>query len=149
MKVQRLSAIFGLRGFLGASALAWIGMSSSVAQAALTSCLAEGAFLDLLECQDRTTGEAIGQSRGVVVDGDQFLSIQTGINGGGFSNFEIVQTQVEERDANGALLEDCRFVNNEPRGVFIFGFGAASPACDTAVAQQTLIFYDNEVRLTR
>jgi hypothetical protein len=142
MKVHRLSV------FLGAAALAWVGGMSSVARAALTSCFADGNFLDFVECRDQTTGEKIGQNGGVEVDGDQFLSFQSGINGG-FSNFEIIQSQVEVRDANGTLLEDCRFVNNEPRGVFIFGFGVASSACDTAVSQQTLIFYDNEVRLQR
>jgi len=130
-----------------AAAVALIGLGSGVARAALTSCSSQASFLDPAECADRNTGEVIGFTRGVAVDGDQFLSFSAGTNGGGFANFEIIQSQVEMRDANGTLLEDCRFVNDDPRGVFIFGFGAASSACDTAVSHQTLIFYDDEVRL--
>lgn len=140
MNVQKLSWL------AGASAVALVAVSSSVARAALLSCTSESSFLDLAECADRNTGELIGQSRGVSVDGDQFLSFQAGDNGG-FANFEIIQSQIEVRDENGTLLEDCRFVNNDPRGVFIFGFGAASSACDTGVALETTIFYDDAVRL--
>ena len=131
----------------GAAAVALVALSSSVARAAFTSCTTQSSFLELAECTDRNTGEVLGQSRGVAVDGDQFLSFAAGRNGGAFANFEIVQSQIEVRDANGTLLEDCRFVNTDPRGVFIFGFGAASSACDTGVALQTIIFYDDEVRL--
>lgn len=130
----------------GAAAVALVALSSSVARAALTSCTSQSSFLEAADCADRNTGELIGQSGGVEVNGDQFLSFQAG-QIGGFSDFEIVQSQIEVRDANGTLLEDCRFVNTDPRGVFIFGFGAASSACDTGVALQTIIFYDDEVRL--
>lgn len=136
----------GTASWRAAAALALVASSSSVARAALTSCSSQSSFLDLADCADRNTGELIGRSRGVAVDGDQFLSLQAG-DVGGFSNLEIVQSQIEVRDANGTLLEDCRFVNNDPRGVFMFGFGAGSSACDTGVAVETLIFYDDEVRL--
>ena len=129
-----------------AAAVALVASGSSVARAAFTSCTSQSSFLDLADCADRNTGEVIAQSRGVAVDGDQFLSLQSGLLGG-FSNVEVVQSQIEVRDANGTLLEDCRFVNTDPRGVFMFGFGAASSACDTGVALQTIIFYDDEVRL--
>ena len=59
----------------------------------------------------------------------------------------IQRAQADIRDANGALLEDCHPVSTDPQGAFIFGFGIASAACDTAVSQRITVVYDNEVRL--
>lgn len=130
------------------SAAAWVSaMGVGDAGAVITSCSNETGFFDVNDCRDQTTGELVGQLLGVSSSPtDLFLSFGVG-KAAGLAPLAIQRAQADIRDANGTLLEDCHPIITERQGAFMFGFGIASSACDTAVSQRITVFYDNEVRL--
>lgn len=135
-----------LSRFLGAAAcVSTMGVGD--ARAVITSCSNETGFFDVNDCRDPSSGDLVGQLVGVSSSPtDLYLSFGVG-KAAGMAPFPIQRAQADIRDANGALLEDCHPVTSERQGAFIFGFGIASSACDTAVSQRITVFYDNEVRL--
>jgi hypothetical protein len=145
-----------LSRFLGAGVVVSV-MGVDDARAFVTSCSNETGFFDVNDCRDPGTGELVGQLLGVSSSAisssaissspvDLFLSFGVG-KAAGFTPFAIQRAQADIRDANGTLLDDCHPVTTDPQGAFIFGFGIASAACDTAVSQRITVVYDNEVRL--
>lgn len=131
---------------LGAGAVVSL-VSVGDARAVITSCSNEAGFFDVNDCRDPISGDVVGQLLGVSSSPtDLFLSFGVG-KSAGLAPFAIQRAQADIRDANGTLLEDCHPVTTDPQGTFLFGFGIASAACDTAVSQRITVFYDNEVRL--
>jgi len=135
--------------FLGAGALVGVGsvVVAQDAQAVVTSCSNETGFFDVNECRDQGSGALVGQLLGVASNqSDLFLSFSVG-KAAGLAPFTIQRAQADIRDANGTLLEDCHPIITDPQGAFIFGFGIAGAACDTAVSQRITVLYDDEARL--
>lgn len=135
-----------LSRFLGAGVVVSV-LGADDARAVITSCSNETGFFDVNDCRDPGTGDLVGQLLGVSSSPtDLFLSFGVG-KAAGLAPFAIQRAQADIRDANGTLLDDCHPVTTDPQGAFMFGFGIASAACDTAVSQRITVVYDNEVRL--
>ena len=136
--------VLGMGSFLAACALACA--EADDAKPAVANCASEAPFLELNRCVDERTGEVVGYNRGATVDGDHFLSFSIG-KLAGLAPFQILHGEVTVRDAQGNVLDDCSLVTNEPGGVFNYGFGVTTTACDAGFEQRIHILYDDDVRL--
>jgi hypothetical protein len=128
--------------FLGALACS----DADDAEPAVANCSSEAPFFEINRCIDEHTGEVVGFNRGATVDGDHFLSFSIGKRAG-LAPFQILRAEVTILDAQGNALGDCSPVIDEPVGVFYYGFGVTTPACDAGVNQRIYIVYDDDVRL--
>ena len=138
MKVLKLGSLVGACGLACSNA--------EDAEPPVADCASEAPFFELNRCIDERTGEVVGYNRGATVDGDHFLSFSIG-KLAGLAPFQILRGEVTVLDALGNVLDDCSLVTDEPGGIFNYGFGVTTTACDEGVNQRIHIFYDDDVRL--